>query len=276
MTADSAQATAAGPAEIPALPPRPLRARPPVARFAQVFSVLLWLFGIGMVGFAATSMGPDLWADWQVRDNAQAVRGGNLIKGRCSSKLILHWCDTTLSAPNPNGGPRLRRETSFAFGSFSLGNFEAMVVADPRRPELLTTDLALDHFWDRVLTFLLLIGGLGALFIFALVKQFQGRREMALWRTSPCTPAPLRLQSVAKARGSATWTVAGSNGAVAQWTVPGRSKPFQLGDGTILGLRRMEDGAVMPLDAGLRWVALSDAERTAALASVSNPAGAAA
>lgn len=257
---------------LPTLPARTLHARPPVARFAQAFSLLVWLFCVGMLGFAVAFIGPNLWTDWQVRDTAAQVRGGSLLKGSCRSKLFIHICDATLTAPSPSGGARLRREVSFAFASLDLGSFEAMVVADPRQPGLLTTDLALDHFWDRVATLVVGVGLLGTAFLFGLVQHLRARRGRALWRTSESVPVPLQLRSVSRSRSGVTWTVQEEGGTGAQWVLPHRSKPLTLpGEGRILGLRRQADGAVMPLDAGLRWVELSAAERAAALASAAMP-----
>jgi len=49
-----------------------------------------------------------------------------------------------------------------------------------------------------------------------------------------------------------------------------------MGEDWVLGLRRQVDGAVMPLDAGLRWLDLSDAERATVPTSGTNHAAAAA
>lgn len=262
---------------LPALPARPLHARPPAARSAQAFALMAWLFCVGMLVFTVAFVGPDLLADWQVRDTAVEVTNGRLSKGRCHGKLFVYFCDATLTAPDPAGGPRIQRSVDFAFASLTLGNFEAMVVADPRRPELLTTDLALDHFWDRVVTLLVGVGILGALSIYGIIRHLHTRRDTALWRTSPSMPVPLRLQDATRSRSGVAWTVQDQDGNAAHWTLPHRSQPFTLdGEGWVFGLRRQVDGAIMPLDAGLRWLDLSDAERATALASGTNPAAAAA
>ena len=166
---------------------------------------------------------------------------------------------------------------NFAFGSFDFGDFEASVVADPRRPELLTTDLALDHFWDRVVTMLVGVGLVLLLFGWGVVSYLRRRRDMRLWRTSPAVPAVLRLHTITRHRTGKTWSVLGEGGAKADWTVPHGAAAFTLGaPARVLGLRRVVDGAIMPLDAKLRWIDLSETERAAALASAANQAAAAA
>ena len=260
----------------PALPSRPLRARPPAARLAQFFGLLSWLFCAGALGFLVAYMGPYLWSDWQVRDAAQIVRGGHLDSGKCSSKLFLHFCDATLTGPGQAGAPPRHRDVDFAFASFDLGHFEAMVVADPRHPDLLTTDLALEHFWSRAITLALFVGCLASLVVVGLLRTFRTWRDRALWRRSPALPVPLRLTTITRSRSSVAWTIVGPTGAASQWTLPRGSKPYMLdGGNTILGLQRQVDGAVMPLDARLRWVALSRPERAAAIPPVAKPAAAA-
>ena len=271
--------TAPGPAATPrwpALPVRPLHARPPAARLAGFFALLSWLFCAAMLGLLVTNMGPYLWSDWQVRDAAQVVRGGHLDSGKCSSKLFLHFCDATLTAPGQGSVPPRRRDVDFAFASFDLGQFEAMVVADPRKPELLTTDLALEHFWSRVITLALFVAALAGLVVFGILRSVRTWRDRALWRRSPALPVPLRLTKITRSRSSVAWTVVGPAGAASQWTLPRGSKPYMLdGGNSILGLQRQVDGAVMPLDARLRWVALSKPERAAAIPPVAKPAAAA-
>lgn len=240
----------------------------------------MWLFCAGVLGFLAAYMGPYLWSDWQVRDTAQVVRGGHLVSGKCDSKLFFHLCDATLTAPRPSANlsdaPPLRRDVDFAFASLDFGQFEAMVVADPRHPELLTTDLALEHFWSRVLTLAVLGGAMGLLVVFGLVQTLRTWRDRALWRRSPALPVSLRLHTITRSRSGVEWKVSGPSGATAQWMLPHRSKPYMLNDGSaILGLQRQADGAVMPLDARLRWVVLSGPERAAAIPPVAKPAAAA-
>jgi len=248
-----------------ALPDRPLHARPPTTVFSGILGFLSWLFCAGCLVFMTLGLGPDLVADWRVRDAALPVRSGHLARGKCSTKLFVHICEATLTAPGPAGAQPLRRNVDFAFGSFTLGDFSAMVVADPAQPALLTTDLALDHFWDRVVTLALAIALFAGIVAMGLVGLVRTRRDRALWRATPSVFVPLHLTKIVRSRTSAAWTVQAKDGKAAQWTVPPRSRPFALGsDGMVLGLRRQVDGAVMPLDAALRWVDLTAAERAVA------------
>ena len=177
--------------------------------------------------------------------------------------MFFHICDTTLTAP---GG--ISREMHYVFASFHLGDFSASVVADPAHPEWLTTDLGLDNFWDRVVTFVV-----SAMFLCAAVgafmwQQAKAARNRRWWRRARVSPVALRLVGQQKVSSGSAWTVRTENGATMRWVVPRRAKPFVLGPADrVLGLAA-ETGAVMPLDARLRWVDLTRRERQAVLATV--------
>lgn len=65
----------------------------------------------------------------------------------------------------------------------------------------------------------------------------------------------------------AVWTVQASAGQTTSWMVPRWTKPCLLGrSDRVLGLADPASGAVMPLDAGLRWIDLSAGERSAVAA----------
>ena len=251
------------PDAIAALPPRPLQARPPGQGAGLIWAVLgFLLFAGGLVGLALW-VGPEIATDWQVRNSALPVKGGHLEHGSCSSKLFLHICDTTLTAP---GG--IRREMHYVFASFNISGFTAGVVADPAHKEWLTTDLGLDNFWDRVVTFVVAVLFLCAALFGFLLQQIKSWRHRRWWRQARVSPVALQLVGQQKVSGGRAWTVRTPDGATARWVVPRRAKPFVLGPpDRVLGLVA-GTGAAMPLDAKLHWVDLTRRERQAALAAV--------
>ena len=252
------------------LPARPLRARPPIKGPWDIRTLLAILLFGGWLVFSVGWVAPDIYTDWLVRDTAVPIRGGDLSDGSCSSKLFLHTCDATLSAPAGMG--RITREVHYVFASFTMGDFTATVVGDPRRPEWLTTDLGLDYFWDRVVSLLLDFVLVSALIWGAAKALRDAHRTRAAWRRAEMMPVPLRLVKTQKVTGGQAWTVQAEGGKTARWTVPRRAKPFVLGPASdrVLGLAIRGGGGIMPLDAGLRWVELSKEERSAALVSSSN------
>lgn len=253
------------------LPARPLHARPPGGGLAStIWSFAGFAMFVGFLAFLAAWVGPEIVTDWQVRDTAVPFKGARLEKGSCSSKLFVHICDADLSAPGPNG--RITRSTHFIFASFHLGDFEARVVGDPAHREWLTTDLALESFWDRVITFVVATALLTFFVVAFLWQRIKAWQSQAAWRQADVRAIPLQLVRQQKVQNGMAWTVQTGRGGVTQWVVPRRAKPFVLdANGRILGLARQDTGAVMPLDARLRWVDLTAPERDAALAAQIDP-----
>ena len=77
---------------------------------------------------------------------------------------------------------------------------------------------------------------------------------------------PLKLLGTKKTRSGHVWTVQAESGKTVHRTLPRRAPPFVLGPAAdrVPGLM-VQGGGIMPLDAGLRWVELSGAERAAVL-----------
>jgi hypothetical protein len=246
-----------------ALPSRALHARPPKRPMGVFWALVgLAMFGAFLFG-VAYYVAPVLVTDWQVRDVAVPLRGAHLTGGSCYSKLFVHDCSATLTLP---GGTAPDRDVHYVFGSFTFGGFTARVVGDPQRPAWLTTDLGLDYFWDRVLTFLVIAGSLALLVGTWLLGILGLLRTRRAWQRASLVPVPLQLMGMQKGRDGMVWTVRAENGRTAQWTFSRRAKPFVLGPGDrVLGLAMPGGGSIFPLDAGLRWVDLSAAEREAAL-----------
>ena len=106
-------------------------------------------FLVAMFVFTA----PPLLSDWQIRATAEPAEDGHIVKGSCSTKLVLSICDLTLSNRTPSG--TITRSVNYAFADVHFGDYSARAMADPAHPELVTTDLALDRLWNRTLTFLI-------------------------------------------------------------------------------------------------------------------------
>ena len=118
---------------------------------------LLGLLGTLMFGAMLVAMGiytvPSLVSDWRIRDTARPVAGGRVSEGSCSSKLVLNICDATLSVATKSGA--VSRSVNYVFTDVHFGTYTVTVVADPMRPELPTTDMALERLWNRTITLLI-------------------------------------------------------------------------------------------------------------------------
>ena len=251
------------PNALAAMPARPLRARPPLGTgFGSVSLRLVLVFG-ALVVFAFGWVGPDIATDWLVRGTAVPIRGADVADGKCSTDFYVDWCDATLTAPA--GTETITRRIHYVFVS-KLDKFYARVVADPRHPQWLTTDLGLDYFWNRIASIVLLVAAMTAVLVRELrpiVRTFRLRQR---WRTAVLLAVPLTLVTTKPIRGGVAWKVRADNGRIWDWKLPRKAQPFVLGpENRVLGLASADAGWILPLDARLRWVELSNEERAAVL-----------
>lgn len=133
---------------------RPLTRLPPRGgglrqRIWATLGILMFAgFFVAMMVFTL----PPLLSDWQVRSSAQPAEQARIVKGSCTTKLVIAICDVTLT--NRTAAGTITRSVNYAFTDVHFGDYSAEAMADPARPELVTTDLALDRLWNRTLTFL--------------------------------------------------------------------------------------------------------------------------
>lgn len=131
------------------------------------------MFGAMLVA-AAIHTAPALVSDWQVRDAARPIPDARVTEGRCSSKIVFHICDATLNLRTPSGP--VSRRINYVFTGVHVGDYSIRVMADPARPELATTDMALDRLWNRTITLVAVVAVLLALTTLPLVATIRNRR----------------------------------------------------------------------------------------------------
>lgn len=95
-------------------------------------------------------------------------------EGKCSSKIVINICDATLSLRTAE--TTVLRRVNHVFAGVHLGEDGIRVMADPARPDLLTTDLGLDRLWNRTITLLVLGLALGVTIVAALAGTIRNRR----------------------------------------------------------------------------------------------------
>lgn len=159
--------------------PRPLTLPPADQDWRNTLWALLGALMFGaMLAAACIWTAPALVTDWQIRDRAQPVADGRLTEGKCSSKLVLHICDVTVAVRTPAGVAS--RSANLVFAGVHLGDQGVRVMADPARPELATTDLALDRLWNRTVTFVVVAALLLAVSVAplaGLLRRWRGARN---------------------------------------------------------------------------------------------------
>ena len=153
----------------------PLRLPPAERSWKETLWVIvgILLFG-GMLVACAVYTAPPLLSDWQVRDTARPVPAARITDGKCSTKIIIHICDMTLNLGTPAG--TVTRRVNTVFTGVHFGDYKVGVMADPARPELVTTDLALDRLINRTITLAALMAMLLAFSILPIVAVVRNRR----------------------------------------------------------------------------------------------------
>jgi hypothetical protein len=247
-------------------PDRPLHVRIPGATWRS--RIVAAIGGLVLVGLMVASfiwVAPTLWTDIQIRNTAEGVASSRIEEGSCRSKLFINICEVTLSAGKAANA--VRRDVTYVFADLHMGDYTVQVLADPARPELLTTDLGLDKLPSRIITIgifwaLMLAGGVAV--IRNLFRRRSVMREVESWNGQRLKPAVLQLTNVGGGTGTAHWTVTKPDGTGKYiWTVPADSRPFFLDDSHILGVTGPQGGVVAPLDYGLTWIDLTEEERAA-------------
>jgi hypothetical protein len=217
-----------------------------------------------VLGLLLTFEPPILRTDWQVRGTALVLRDATMSDIDCPVGNLIAICDMTLAAPV--GTAVVTRRVHYMLVSAQDGALIAQVVADPAHPGWLTTDFGLDSFWNRVASLFGAIIVLGTLVLGGGWAALRRHRRARSWQRAESVPVALRLVTRQRLRNSQIWTVRSEDNQTARWTVPRRAEPFALGSaGDILGLQQVDSTAIMPLDATLRWVDLSRAERASVL-----------
>lgn len=153
----------------------PLRLPPQRHGWMATFWVLFGVVALGaMLAACAIYTAPALISDWQVRETSVPVAEARISDGKCSSKIAIHICDLTLTLRRPTGA--VTRRVNYVFAGLHVGDFSAGPMADPARPDLITTDLGLERLWNRTITLVVIMGALAAAIFGALLSLVRNRR----------------------------------------------------------------------------------------------------
>ncbi|WP_376091173.1 hypothetical protein ACE7GA_21235 [Roseomonas sp. CCTCC AB2023176] len=254
-----------------AFPTRPLSLSPPISTWGNWAGGLVVLLLVGGFGWwASAALVPSLLNDYAVRGSAVPVNGR--IDGRCRSKYgLFQDCEVTITAGQGKDGRSFSSSASYLFVEPHMGSYTVQVMADPQRPEMLTTDMGQEHLTNRSVTLAVmgLLALLGVYGSFALFRRGgQQKRLIRALSGQSLTPVPVRI-----GRAKEGWTVVPlEGGGQSAWQLPKKAEPFWLSprDGVALAVTR-PGGALVPLDRDLRWADFTDDER-ARIRAVAEPA----
>lgn len=163
------------PETAPSPHPESLRLPPRRQGWANLVWVLVGLVGLGAILVAcAIYTAPVVISDWQVHATAKAAPEARVSEGKCTAKIVIHICDATLTLRTPKA--TVTRRVNYVFTGFHVGDYRVGVMADPARPDFVTTDLGLDRLWNRTITLLATMGAIVAILIGAPVSMLRNRR----------------------------------------------------------------------------------------------------
>lgn len=255
----------------PILPPRPLKLVLP-KRQSRIMSFVFFLGALVLAGGFGWLTVPDLVRDAAILGKAEPATQARFVSGRCRSKLVIHFCDIVMERRTPQGP--VRAESNAAFFDLHVGSYSVRLMQKAGDPTQVTTDIALDHYWNRVITsagFVLLFG-FGAL---ALLKQalqpgagaVNDRYKILSGRLLTPVAVDIRGQTQPD-KANWLWTYAPSSSGPAlgqdfELALPAGTWPFVLDrEGRrALAVTDTAGGPVLMLDAALGLLDLKDEER---------------
>ncbi|MUO80891.1 hypothetical protein GOZ80_10800 [Agrobacterium vitis] len=225
--------------------------------------------------------GPGVYRDFLISQNPVVVDDGDIQDGQCTTrKAILTDCKARL-VYNVNG-QSYDTKVEVMFVDFHVGDYETALVISADHPELATISLGLDKLWNRIITlaiFTLALGGLGIGMIFLALRILRVKSQLR--RPALLQPVPVEITAFDRKSNilSVTYNdkvASDKTGRSAYTRMAQGAEPLIVGEanGNLLGLAVRHGNTALPvlLDDRLQRVALTDDERTAALAPFVNHA----
>lgn len=129
------------------------------------------LFMLVLVGFFIWWLGPRLVNDFSARaDHFAPITDMRIAEAKCRSKLfVISFCDIKTEGPAQGEKHQL---SYLILGS--LGGERVSLLRSQEHPQLLTSNIGVDYFWNRVLSFAVFVGLLGALVVGGIVSMIGG------------------------------------------------------------------------------------------------------
>jgi hypothetical protein len=139
-------------------PTRTIRVSPP-KQASMLGAIATCLVFLALAAGITWWQVPDLIKDYQINGNVEPATGARLVSAKCRTKLVFHMCDAEIT--HRVGETSMTSSQGFGFVDFKIGSYSTSILQEKDNPAVVTTSLALESLWNRVLT----TGGLLALFI---------------------------------------------------------------------------------------------------------------
>ncbi|WP_421994029.1 hypothetical protein [Roseococcus sp.] len=246
-----------------AFPARPLRVTAPISVWrAWIGGIVGFLLFAGVMVMMSIEVLPVLSSDYRIRETAVSLPKTRVEGGTCRVRFfLLNDCEATLVIPQDRG-PALRRKVGYVFFEPGAGVRNVMPMGDPAHPELTSTDLGLERFVNRVVTYAVLMAAMLALCLAMLLVPAALRRQKRIldqMSNQVFNPVPARL-----VRARQEWIVSPiAGGTASKWNLGTKGEPFVVDHraGIVLAVTGAAGGALFPLDEKLTWIDVTDDER---------------
>ncbi len=262
------------------LPNRPFSLAPDIISIPRAY---FWSPPIilALAAFLLFWEGPGVYRDFLISQNPVVVDDGEIEDGQCTTrKAILTDCKARL-VYNVNG-QSYDTKVDVMFVDFHVGDYETALVISADHPELATISLGLDKLWNRIITlalFTVALGGMGIAMIFFALRILRVKSQLR--RPALLKPVPVEITAFDRKSGvlSVTYNdkvAPDKTGRSAYTRMTHGAEPLIVGEahGKLLGLAVRHGNTALPilLDDRLQRVALTEDERTLALAPFANNA----
>lgn len=147
----------------------------------------LYLFLSIVTGFGSVAMvwawSPNLYRDYLIKNDPIVLEDASIVSGQCRSRKMTVNCKAGILV-DPQGERRIKN-VEFSFMSLSHGgDYETDIVAQKSNPENVTLSLAIDEFWNRLVTGIVLLGLVAGLSILFLWRFLSITRSVAAMKTA--------------------------------------------------------------------------------------------
>lgn len=254
-----------------AFPRRPLK-----IRFVRDWwmIILMFILGVGAVGFLATDALPAIVDDVTIGSTGGVVaREPRLVHDHCTvSRFIFHDCELDFSYRPIGDSKILNKRVSLhtLFQKAADGSVPLQIRYDPARPDHISTSWGLGRLTNRILTVLFFIIPVGLGFL--LVSLWTLRSKIRLGKAMKAVganPVPVAAQITKVSRGWHFRYPVPSGGTLETFTeFKKKVGPFWMDPAKkyALALTDATGKYATLVDAGLKNVSLTDAERQTILA----------
>ena len=254
-------------------PDRPLRIKK-TGVWPAIFQYLGALLLLGIAGFIGLWQGPGIVNDWVIAQDPYTVEDAVITDGECSTSRGF-FVDCSGHVAFEIKGKSIERDIELMFLDFGSGDYLVDVVRSASRPDRVTLSLGLDMLWNRTLTGLAFVLGIGALGIGLIAAGLRSDRNRRLaLRPSRLQAVPVPVTAISKVLGGKVvqfqYGLNGKRPQLASSRFKKAEQPLWLeADGTY-ALAVLPEQAKIPvlLDSELQRLDLLDAEKAAIRATI--------